>query len=68
MSMEAPAASPSAGSVLGGPWFLSPAFERLLAERGLDPESEAQVRFFAENGYLILDDLGSGTSTPSRIA
>jgi hypothetical protein len=43
---------------LGGPWFLSPGFEREIAERGLDPETEAIVRSFALNGYVILDDLG----------
>lgn len=42
----------------GAPWFMSPFFERELAERGLDPETEAQVRCFAEQGYLVVDDLG----------
>ena len=37
---------------------MSPSFEQQLAERGLDPEQERMVRFYAENGYLVLDDLG----------
>jgi hypothetical protein len=43
---------------LGGPWFLAPDFESQLERRGLDPETEAKVRFFAAQGYVILDDLG----------
>jgi Phytanoyl-CoA dioxygenase (PhyH) len=43
---------------LGGPWFLAPDFEREIERRGLDPDDEAKVRFFAERGYVILDDLG----------
>jgi hypothetical protein len=42
----------------GGPWFMSPFFERELAERNLDSETEAQVREYAERGYLVVDDLG----------
>jgi hypothetical protein len=42
----------------GGPWFMSPFFEDKLAERRLDPDTEALVRSFAERGYLVLDDLG----------
>jgi hypothetical protein len=61
MSMQAPARSvPAQVPYFGGPWFLSPSFERMLEQRQLDPDSEAQVRFFAERGYLILDDLGLG--------
>ena len=41
----------------GAPWFMSPFFEREAAARGLDPETEAQVRSFAEQGYLVVDDL-----------
>jgi hypothetical protein len=37
---------------------MSPSFEQQLAERGLDPEQERMVRSYAENGYLILEDLG----------
>jgi hypothetical protein len=37
---------------------MSPFFERMTAQRGLDPETEILVRSFAERGYLILDDLG----------
>jgi hypothetical protein len=39
---------------------MSPSFEQELAERGLDPEQERTVRFYAENGYLVLDDIGFG--------
>lgn len=42
----------------GGPWFLSPSFERMLEQRQLEPDVEAQVRSFAERGYVVLDDLG----------
>jgi Phytanoyl-CoA dioxygenase (PhyH) len=42
----------------GGPWFMSPFFEQEIAERGLDAEAEAQVRAFAQRGYLVVDDLG----------
>ncbi|MCE3267222.1 MAG: Phytanoyl-CoA dioxygenase [Solirubrobacterales bacterium] len=42
----------------GGPWFMSPFFERELQQRGLDEETEAMVRTFAERGYIVLDDLG----------
>lgn len=42
----------------GAPWFLSPLFGQMLAERHLDPAAEQQVRTFAEQGYLIVDDLG----------
>jgi hypothetical protein len=42
----------------GGPWFLSPLFEQMLAERKLDAEAEQYVRLFAERGYVIVDDLG----------
>jgi Phytanoyl-CoA dioxygenase (PhyH) len=42
----------------GGPWYMSPFFERLLAERELDPDTEALVRDLAENGYVVIDDLG----------
>jgi hypothetical protein len=42
----------------GGPWFLSPRFEELIDERGLNPDDELKVRSFAERGYVILDDLG----------
>lgn len=44
----------------GGPWFLSPGFEQTLAQRRLNPETEEQVRSFAERGYLVVDDLGLG--------
>jgi hypothetical protein len=37
---------------------MSPFFERDLAAKGLDPETEAQVRSFATNGYFVIDDLG----------
>jgi hypothetical protein len=37
---------------------MSPFFEEMLEERGLDPEAESHVRSFAERGYLIIDDLG----------
>jgi hypothetical protein len=43
---------------LGGPWFLSPGFEQELERRALDPATEANVRSFAERGYIILDDVG----------
>jgi len=43
---------------LVGPWFLSPFFERMLAERDLDSGQEELVRSYAERGYTILDDLG----------
>ncbi len=42
----------------GAPWFVSPFFEQMLAERELDSETEALVRSFADRGYVILDDLG----------
>ena len=42
----------------GGPWFMSPLFERTLAEKELDPDTEALVRDLAENGYVVIDDLG----------
>src|SRR5437763_14440324 len=42
----------------GGPWVMSPFFERLLEREALDPEREALVRSFAEKGYLVLEDLG----------
>jgi hypothetical protein len=42
----------------GGPWFMSPFFESELEQRGLDEETEAMVRTFAERGYLVIDDLG----------
>jgi hypothetical protein len=42
----------------GGPWFMSPFFERELAGRGLDAETEAMVRSYSERGYLIVEDLG----------
>lgn len=42
----------------GGPWFMSPFFERMLEERNLDEETETQIRSFAEKGYLVLDDVG----------
>jgi hypothetical protein len=42
----------------GGPWFMSPFLEREIAERGLDPETADLVRFFSENGYLVVEDLG----------
>ena len=45
---------------LGGPWFLRPDFEQQLERRGLTPELEAQVRAFAERGFVVLDDLGYG--------
>jgi len=44
--------------VFGGPWFMSPFFEDELNRRQLDSETEDLVRSFAEQGYLILDDLG----------
>ena len=59
MSTEtAPTTTPAQIPYLGGPWFLAPDFERQLAERGLHPEAESQVRAFAERGYVIVDDLG----------
>ena len=42
----------------GGPWFMSPFFEDMLAERDLDAEAEKLVRSFATRGYAIVDDLG----------
>ncbi|MBM3667138.1 MAG: phytanoyl-CoA dioxygenase family protein [Actinobacteria bacterium] len=42
----------------GGPWFMSPFFERELADRELDAKTEAMVRDFSERGYVVLDDLG----------
>ncbi len=39
---------------------MSPFFERMLEQRGLDPESERQVRSFAEHGFLVVDDIGLG--------
>jgi hypothetical protein len=54
------AARPTQIPYLGAPWFLSPSFERELAERDLEPAAEAQVRSFAERGYVVLDDLGLG--------
>jgi hypothetical protein len=59
MSAEAPAVvGMDQLPYLGGPWFLSPGFEQELELRGLDPQTEAKVRFFAERGYVIIDDLG----------
>jgi hypothetical protein len=58
-----PAAAPTTSSQIpyfGGPWFMSPRFEQQLAGRGLDPETESQVRSFAENGYLVVDEIGTG--------
>jgi hypothetical protein len=37
---------------------MSPFFERDLAAKGLDPDTEARVRSFATNGYIVIDDLG----------
>ncbi len=37
---------------------MSPFFDRMLAEKDLDTETETLVRSLAENGYVILDDLG----------
>ena len=42
----------------GAPWFMSPFFEREIGERGLSPGDEAAVRSYAEQGYLVVDDLG----------
>jgi hypothetical protein len=63
------AAVATAGQVpdFGGPWFLSPFFEEQLAERRLDPESEAMVRSFAARGYLVLDDAGVDDALVDRI-
>jgi Phytanoyl-CoA dioxygenase (PhyH) len=37
------------------PWIDSPFFPSLLRSCELDPETREQVRFFAENGYVIVD-------------
>ena len=37
---------------------MSPFFDQMLAEKDLDSDTEALVRSFAENGYVVLDDLG----------
>lgn len=37
------------------PWIDSPFFPSLLETAGLDEETREQVRFFAENGYVIVD-------------
>lgn len=37
------------------PWIESPFFEDELAKAGLSAEDEAMARFYAENGYLIID-------------
>lgn len=40
------------------PWTEGPFFEELLGQADLAPEDAADVRFFAENGYLVVEDLG----------
>ncbi|HYI10305.1 MAG TPA: phytanoyl-CoA dioxygenase family protein [Thermoanaerobaculia bacterium] len=37
------------------PWIDSPFFEQALEAKGLDPETKRLVRFYAENGYVIVD-------------
>jgi len=37
------------------PWVESPFFESDLQQLGLDPQTEAQVRHYADQGYLIFD-------------
>src|SRR4029079_16114925 len=53
----------------GGPWFMSPFFERMLAEKDLDSETETQVRTLAEKGYVVIDDLGldETDATPEKV-
>ena len=50
--------APASNSGFAGPWFMSPRFEEELEARQLSPELEETVRNFAENGYLVVDDLG----------
>jgi hypothetical protein len=66
-SNAATAATPRQIPYFGGPWFLSPFLEEQLAERRLDPESEAMVRSFAARGYLVLDDAGVDDALVDRV-
>ena len=52
--------APASTSGFAGPWFMSPTFETELEARDLTAEDERMVRSYAENGYLVLDDLGLG--------
>jgi ectoine hydroxylase-related dioxygenase (phytanoyl-CoA dioxygenase family) len=40
---------------LNCPWVDSPFFPRLLAEKRLDPATEAMARHFSEQGFVIID-------------
>ncbi|MCF2444817.1 phytanoyl-CoA dioxygenase family protein [Dyadobacter sp. CY345] len=37
------------------PWVESPFFEKELKNANLDPETAAMVKFYSENGYVIID-------------
>lgn len=49
---------PAGESGFAGPWFMAPTFDSELERRNLDPADRDLVRSFAENGFLVLDDLG----------
>ena len=45
-------------SVMNMPWVDSPFFERTFSQLNLDNETRKLVKQFAEQGYVIIDDLG----------
>ena len=44
-------------SVMNMPWVDSPFFERTFSQLNLDNETRKLVKQFAEQGYVIIDDL-----------